>query len=206
MWALLHNTLFSVVSFHADVLSDIICLCLWSNSCLLFSSVRTRGRTTWPCLTAAPMDARSWRAWARPRQTEPHGTSWYLPSILFSLCRHIYTFHRGIIYRGSLQVSLLQKFYFDKFVKFSNWCIHKKLQRTYCYNSTTARQGFSSGNVWMLKTWWTQRVPIKSWWMRRSTEAHCKDKIKGWRHLNLEKLLKQYGFTSRYISVIWQLK
>lgn len=126
MWALLHNTLFSVVSFHADVLSDIICLCLWSNSCLLFSSVRTRGRTTWPCLTAAPMDARSWRAWARPRQTEPHGTSWYLPSILFSLCRHIYTFHRGIIYRGSLQVSLLQKFYFDKFVKFSNWCIHKK--------------------------------------------------------------------------------
>lgn len=76
----------------------------------------------------------------------------------------------------------------------------------YCCNSTTARQGFSSGNVWLLKTWWTQRVPIKSWWVRRSTEAHCKDKIKGWRHLNLEKWLKQYGFTSRYISIIWQLK
>lgn len=171
-----------------------VCVC----GLTLFSSARTRGRTTWPCLTAAPTDARSWRAWARPRQTEPHGTSWYLPSISFPLCRHVYTFHRGIIYRGSLQVSLLQKFYFDKFVKFSNWCIHKKLQRTVLLTLHNGKTGILVWSVWMLKTWWTQRVPIKSWRVRRSSEAHCEDKIKGWRHLNLEKF--------RYISVIWQLK
>lgn len=119
-----------MVSFHADVLSDIICLCLWSD----FVFLSEDQREDYLALFDSSSDGR--KKLASLSKTSPDRTTWnilvFTPFIeeLFIAARCRFLFCKSFI------LTSLSSFPTDVFIK--NYIVQ------YCYNSTTGRQGFSS--------------------------------------------------------------